>query len=53
MHYYKAQDIKNDCEINDNFKKLYKRFCPGPLTFVLKLKNKAKFQNMSPMGKKH
>mgnify|MGYP000586454590 FL=1 len=52
MHYYKAQDIKNDCEINDNFKKLYKRFCPGPLTFVLKLKKQSKISKYVTNGKK-
>jgi len=52
VHYYKAQDIKNDCEINDNFKKLYKRFCPGPLTFVLKLKKQSKISKYVTNGKK-
>ena len=52
VHYYKAQDIKNDCEINDSFKKLYKRFCPGPLTFVLKLKKQSKISKYVTNGKK-
>ena len=52
VHYYKAQDIKNDCKINDNFKKLYKRFCPGPLTFVLKLKKQSKISKYVTNGKK-
>ena len=30
--------------LNNNFFKLYKKFCPGPITFVLKLKKKVKFQ---------
>ena len=40
VHYFKVKDLIDDCEINNNFKKLYNRFCPGPLTFVLKLKKK-------------
>ena len=38
VHYYDLKMLKNDCEINNNFLKLYKNFCPGPITFVLKLK---------------
>ena len=38
IHYYSIKDINNDVEINSSFKKLYKRFCPGPITFVLKKK---------------
>ena len=42
VHYHNLNDLKKDCEINENFLKIYKRFCPGPITFVLKLKNKSK-----------
>ena len=52
VHYYKVKDIINDCEINDNFKKLYNRFCPGPLTFVLKLKKQSKISKNVTNGKK-
>ena len=38
VHYSKVRDLQKDCEINQYFIKLYKKFCPGPLTFVLKLK---------------
>ena len=38
VHYISIDMLKNDCEINNNFKKLYKKFCPGPITFILKLK---------------
>ena len=37
VHYYNAQDLKKDCNFNSNFFKLYKKFCPGPITFVLNL----------------
>ena len=39
VHYYSANDLKKDCLLNLNFFKLYKRFCPGPISFVLKLKH--------------
>ena len=34
--------LKRDCLINDNFIKLYKKFSPGPITYVLKLKKDSK-----------
>ena len=36
IHYHNLEDALSDIEINDNFIKLYKIFCPGPITFVLK-----------------
>ena len=42
VHYHSLKDLKNDCEINKNFIKLYKKFCPGPITFILKLKEGSK-----------
>ena len=39
IHYPDLKMLKNDVELNNNFFKLYKTFCPGPITFVLK-KNK-------------
>ncbi|MDA9643842.1 L-threonylcarbamoyladenylate synthase [Candidatus Pelagibacter sp.] len=39
VHYYDVNKLKEDCHINDNFIKLYKKFSPGPITFILKLKN--------------
>tara|TARA_B100001769_G_C22041501_1_gene559734 strand:- start:286 stop:1218 length:933 start_codon:yes stop_codon:yes gene_type:complete len=42
VHYYDVNKLKEDCHINDNFIQLYKKFSPGPITFVLKLKNDSK-----------
>ena len=42
VHYHDINKLKEDCHINDNFLKLYKSLCPGPITFILKLKNKSK-----------
>ena len=39
IHYASLKMLKNDAKLNKNFFKLYKVFCPGPITFVLK-KNK-------------
>ena len=42
VHYYDVNKLQEDCYINDNFIKLYKKFSPGPITFILKLKKKSK-----------
>jgi L-threonylcarbamoyladenylate synthase len=39
VHYYDIKQILNDVIINNYFIKLYKKLCPGPITFILK-KNK-------------
>ena len=41
VHYYDLKTLIKDCELNKNFFKLYKKFSPGPITFVLKLKKKS------------
>ena len=39
IHYHNIKDAQNDVVTNKYFEKLYKLFCPGPITFVLKRKN--------------
>ena len=41
VHYLNLKKLKKDCILNDNFFKLYKKFSPGPITYILKLKNKS------------
>ena len=38
IHYFNMEQMKKDVELNTNFFKLYKKFSPGPITFVLKKK---------------
>ena len=38
VHYSKISKLKKDCLLNENFLKLYKKFSPGPITIILKLK---------------
>ena len=52
VHYHNLAMLINDCEMNDNFIKLYKRFCPGPITFVLKLKKESKISKNVTNSKK-
>ena len=44
IHYYNIEKALDDIVINNNFKKLYKKFCPGPITFILKKKKNSKIQ---------
>ena len=45
VHYYNLKQLKNDCKLNKNFYTLYKKFCPGPITFILKLNKKSRIAN--------
>tara|TARA_B100000900_G_scaffold413297_1_gene436998 strand:+ start:810 stop:1742 length:933 start_codon:yes stop_codon:yes gene_type:complete len=46
VHYYNMNELQKDCYINDNFIKLYNKFSPGPLTFILKLKKDSKISKL-------
>jgi len=46
VHYSDIDNLKNDCVINDNFIKLYNKFSPGPITFILKLKKNSKISKL-------
>ena len=52
VHYHSLKMLKLDCETNNIFYKLYKKFCPGPITFVLKLKKNSKISKNVTNGKK-
>ena len=52
VHYHNLKMLKNDCIINTQFFKLYKKFCPGPITFVLKLKKSSKISKNVTNNKK-
>ena len=47
IHYHKLSKINKDVNVNKNFFKLYKKFCPGPLTFVLKKKKDSKIVSLA------
>ena len=42
IHYYNINYAMRDVVINNYFKKLYIKFCPGPITFILKKKKNSK-----------
>ena len=47
IHYYSIKNAQKDVILNNNFLKLYKRFCPGPLTFVLKKNKKTRIDSLA------
>ena len=47
VHYYNLKNLKADCDLNNDFIKLYKRFCPGPITFILNLKKTSKISKVA------
>ena len=42
IHYLNLKNIKSDVILNESFFKLHKKFCPGPITFILKKSEKSK-----------
>ena len=46
VHYLNYRDADKDVIFNRDFYKLYKKFCPGPITFVLKKKSRSKIQSL-------
>ena len=52
VHYHDIDSLKKDCLINDNFTKLYKKFSPGPITYVLQLRKSSKISKYVTNNKK-
>jgi len=46
VHYLNSQILKKDCKFNKDFIKLYKTFCPGPITFILDLNENSKISKI-------
>ena len=52
IHFKNLKGLKNDVILNANFKKLYRAFCPGPITFILKKRKISKISKKATAGKK-
>ena len=50
IHYYNINYAVKDVVVNNYFKKLYKKFCPGPITFILKKKKNSKIHSSASAG---
>ena len=53
VHYLDVNSLKKDCLISTNFTKLYKKFSPGPITYILKLKKDSKVSKHVTNNKKN
>jgi len=42
VHYLDIDSLERDCFVNNNFIKLYKKFSPGPITYILRLRKHSK-----------
>ena len=52
IHFKNLEELKNNVLLNSNFLRLYKAFCPGPITFILKRKAKSKISKIATARKK-
>ena len=52
VHYLNIDDLKKDCIVNEDFIKLYKKFSPGPITYILKIKKNSKISKFVTNKKK-
>ena len=46
VHYLNNKILRRDCSFNKDFLKLYKMFCPGPITFILDLRKNSKISKI-------
>jgi L-threonylcarbamoyladenylate synthase len=46
VHFLDYSNAENDVFLNNNFFKLYKKFCPGPITFILKKKKESQIDSL-------
>ena len=46
VHYSDYKKAERDVVLNKKFFKLYKKFCPGPITFILKKKKNSKIHKL-------
>ena len=50
IHFLNAKSASRDVKMNDDFFKLYKKFSPGPITFILKKSKNSKINSLSTGG---
>ena len=51
IHFKNLESLKKDALINNSFLKLYKAFCPSPITFILKKKPKSEISYIATAKK--
>ena len=51
VHFKNLKNLEKDVILNNDFKKLYKAFCPGPITFILKKNKRSRISKIATVGK--
>ena len=51
IHYKNLKNLSEDAILNNSFLKLYKVFCPGPITFILNKKPRSKISSIATANK--
>ncbi len=52
IHYYNLETLKKDCKFNKRYINLYRKLCPGPITFILDLNKNSKISKIALNKKK-
>ncbi len=47
VHYYNNIQLRKDCNFDNRFLDLYKKFCPGPITFILSLHKNSRISKIA------
>ena len=47
IHYYNLKSLEKDAYVNKKFLKLYKKFSPGPITYILRKKRYSKISKFA------
>ena len=47
VHYYNNIQLRKDCNFDNRFLDLYKKFCPGPITFILNLNKNSRISKIA------
>lgn len=47
VHYHSLKDLEKDCVISRDFIKLFHKFSPGPITYILRLKKNSKISKLA------
>ena len=47
VHYYNITQLRKDCNFDNKFLDLYKKFCQGPITFVLSLHKNSRISKIA------
>ena len=47
VHYHNNIQLRTDCNFDNRFLDLYKKFCPGPITFILNLNKNSRISKIA------